>query len=63
MSTDKDKKATGPSVTDEKKKQEQKDKITINPNPRANANIPESEQKDEADDTGVGSEITDGEGG
>jgi hypothetical protein len=36
--------------------------ININPNPRANENIPEEDRK-KGNDEGIGSEITDGEGG
>ncbi len=41
------------------------DEMTIkqNPNPRANANLTEDQKKDADNDQGVGSEITDGEGG
>jgi hypothetical protein len=34
-----------------------------NPNPRANENIPAGKNKDQAEEHGVGSEITDGEDG
>lgn len=37
--------------------------IKKNPNPRANENIPQKDREQPNNDEGVGSEITDGEGG
>ncbi len=38
-------------------------KMNVNPNPRANENVDHENVVENADTSGVGSEITDGEGG
>ena len=44
-------------------KPDQPEPIKRNPNPRANANIPPEKNENKENTSGVGSEITDGEGG
>ncbi len=49
--------------TEDNKDHQELQKLNVNPNPRANENVKNTAFEKETKETGVGSEITDGEAG